>query len=268
MAPNTKNDEGYQFTRRKSTWKPNFAQIGGFLYFWWPFWIQNGHHSKPTSDIIRNIIIYLETKFRPNRRIFLLWWPFWIQNGHYSQSKWSPYGAACLTSCKYPFPLKSFNFLIFSNLFWFYICGHFEMAAILKWRPFWNFKNKEHNFEWWSIFVSSFKRIRCTEWIQHFLHLSYHGKGRHFNFFNPLHAVTHYRGYSCKVSWSLMEGIQKFLTSLFFVSMATAAKFVHPIPIIFGLSRSTRCGCCSYQVSSISVRRVICYGLFCVFSIF
>jgi hypothetical protein len=42
--------------------------------------------------------------------------------------------------------------------------------------------------------------------------------------------------------------------------MATAAKFVQPIPIFVGLSRSTRCGCCSYQVSSISVRRVTCYG--------
>ena len=35
----------------------------------------------------------------------------------------------------------------------------------------------------------------------------------------------------------------------FFVSMATVAKFVQPIPIFFGLSHSTRCGCCSYQVS-------------------
>ena len=25
-------------------------------------------------------------------------------------SKWPPYGAACLTPCKYPFPLKSVNF--------------------------------------------------------------------------------------------------------------------------------------------------------------
>jgi hypothetical protein len=33
----------------------------------------------------------------------------------------------------------------------------------------------------------------------------------------------------------------------------------------FGLSRSIRCGCCSYQVSSISVPRVICYDHFCVF---
>jgi hypothetical protein len=38
--------------------------------------------------------------------------------------------------------------------------------------------------------------------------------------------------------------------------------------IFFGLSRSTRCGCCSYQVSSISVRRVNCYGNFCVFNFF
>jgi hypothetical protein len=103
---------------------------------------------------IRNIIIYLETKICPNRRIFVFWWPFWIQNVRHSKPKWSPYGAACLTPCKYPFPLKSFNFWIFNNLFlffYFYIGGHFE-----------NFKNKEHNFEWWSIFVSSFKRILCT----------------------------------------------------------------------------------------------------------
>jgi hypothetical protein len=46
----------------------------------------------------------------------------------------------------------------------------------------------------------------------------------------------------------------------FFVSMATAAKF--------GLSRSTRCGCCSYQVSSISVWRLTCYDHFCVFFFF
>ena len=50
--------------------------------------------------------------------------------------------------------------------------------------------------------------------------------------------------------------------------MATAAKFVQPIPIFFGLSRSTRCGYCSYQVSSISVRRVTWYDHFCVFQFF
>jgi hypothetical protein len=36
----------------------------------------------------------------------------------------------------------------------------------------------------------------------------------------------------------------------------------------FGLSRSTRCGCCSYQVSSISVWRVTCYDHLCVFQFF
>jgi hypothetical protein len=36
----------------------------------------------------------------------------------------------------------------------------------------------------------------------------------------------------------------------------------------FGLSRSTRCGCCSYQVSSISDWRVTCYDHFCVFQFF
>jgi hypothetical protein len=71
-----------------------------------------------------------------------------------------------------------FEFLtIFLN---FYIGGHFE-----------HFKNKEHNFEWWSIFVSSFKRIRCTVWILHFLHLSYHGNGRHFEFVQPPQKVPH-----------------------------------------------------------------------------
>jgi hypothetical protein len=50
--------------------------------------------------------------------------------------------------------------------------------------------------------------------------------------------------------------------------MATAAKFVQPIVNFFGLSRSTRCGCCSYPVSSISVWRVTCYDHFCVFHFF
>jgi hypothetical protein len=34
---------------------------------------------------IPNTKIYLETKFRPNRRIFVFWWPFWIQNGRHSK---------------------------------------------------------------------------------------------------------------------------------------------------------------------------------------
>jgi hypothetical protein len=38
------------------------------------------------------------------------WRSFWIQIGRHSKPKWSQYGAACLTPCKYPFPLKSFHF--------------------------------------------------------------------------------------------------------------------------------------------------------------
>ena len=51
MAPNSKNNDGYQFARTKSIWKPNFAQIGGFLYFGGHFGFkmaaianQNGRH--------------------------------------------------------------------------------------------------------------------------------------------------------------------------------------------------------------------------------
>ena len=85
------------------------------------------------------------------------------------------------------------------------------------------------------------------------------------NFVQPPKAATHYGGYSYRVLWSLMKGIDKKNWIPLFVSMVTAEKFVQPIPIFFGLSRSTRCGCCSLQVSSISVRRVTCYDHFYVF---
>jgi hypothetical protein len=42
----------------------------------------------------------------------------------------SPYGAACLTSCKYPFPLNFFHFWIFNDFFNLYI-----------WRPFSKFQD-------------------------------------------------------------------------------------------------------------------------------
>jgi hypothetical protein len=49
-----------------------------------------------------------------------------------------------------------------------------------------------------------------------------------FNLFNPPTAATHYSGYSYKVSWKESKII---LNPPFFVSIATAAKFVQPIPI-------------------------------------
>ena len=42
----------------------------------------------------------------------------------------------------------------------------------------------------------------CEVWSEFniFLHLGYHGNGRHFEFFQPPKAATHYSGYSYKVS--------------------------------------------------------------------
>ena len=101
-------NHGYQFPTSKSTWKPNFVQIEGFLYF--------GDHSKPTMDINSQHHNLLGNQISP----------------------------------------KSEDFCI--------------LAAIL--------------------------------------YLGYHGNGRHFEFFQHPKPVTHYGGYSYKVSWSLMKGIQ------------------------------------------------------------
>jgi hypothetical protein len=66
-----------------------FAQIGGFLYFGGHFAFKMAAIANQRWISTRNIIIYLETKFSPNRRIFVFgghfvpWlpWqqpPFWI----------------------------------------------------------------------------------------------------------------------------------------------------------------------------------------------
>ena len=89
------------------------------------------------------------------------------------------------------------------------------------------------------------------------------------NFFQP-HKSCH------TLRWVFLQSFMKFdernpksfLNPPFFLSVATAAKFVQPIPIFFGLSRYTRCGCCSCQVSSISAWGVTCYDHFCVFQFF
>ena len=49
------------------------------------------------------------------------------------------------------------------------------------------------------------------------------------NFFNPSKAATHYGGYSYKVWW---KESKKMFNPPFFVSMATAEKFVQPILIL------------------------------------
>jgi hypothetical protein len=85
-----------------------------------------------------------------------------------------------------------------------------------------------------------------------------------FSFFLPSKVCpTHFS----KMLWSNFMKLCRIIichVKLFFVSMATAAKFVQPIPIFLAYS----CGCCSYQVSLISVWRVTCYDNFCVFHFF
>ena len=84
------------------------------------------------------------------------------------------------------------------------------------------------------------------------------------NFFQPLKICHTLRWVFLQNFMKFDERNQFFLNPPFFVSMATAAKFVQPIPIFLANSR----GCCSYQVSSISVWRVTCYDHFCVFNFF
>ena len=65
-----------------------------------------------------------------------------------------------------------------------------------------------------------------------------------------------------------MKGINFFLNPPFFVSMATAAKFVQPIPIFWAYLVPLDVDVVHYKVSSISVWRVTCYDHFCVFHFF
>jgi hypothetical protein len=65
-----------------------------------------------------------------------------------------------------------------------------------------------------------------------------------------------------------MKGFQNFSKSPLFCFHGNCGKVCPTDSDFFGLSRSTRSGCCSYQVSSISVRRVTCYDHFCVFQFF
>jgi hypothetical protein len=65
-----------------------------------------------------------------------------------------------------------------------------------------------------------------------------------------------------------MKGIQFFFKSPLFCFHGNCGKVCPTDSDLFGLSHSTWCGCCSYQVSSISVQRVICYDHFCFFHFF
>jgi hypothetical protein len=49
--------------------------------------------------------------------------------------------------------------------------------------------------------------------------------------FNPPTAATHYSGYSYKISWSLMKGIQNYFKFPFFCFHGSCFK-ICPIPIV------------------------------------
>jgi hypothetical protein len=119
-----------------------------------------------------------------------------------------------------------------------------------------------------STWKPNFAQIGGFLYLTAILYLGYHGNGRHFEFINTPKAATHYGGYSYKVSWSLMKGIQNVFKSPLFYFHGNCGKVCQTDSNFFGLSRSTTCGYCSYQVSSISVRRVIRYDQFCVFQFF
>ena len=102
------------------------------------------------------------------------------------------------------------------------------------------------------------------------LPLGYHGNGRHFEFvFNPPKSCHTLR-------WIFLQRFVKidernpifFFKSRLFHFHGNCGKVCPTDSDIFSLSRSTWCGCCSYQVQSISVRQVTCYDLFCVFHFF
>jgi hypothetical protein len=97
------------------------------------------------------------------------------------------------------------------------------------------------------------------------LHLGYHGNGCHFEFFStPKSCHT----LQWIFLWSLMKGIPKKIKSPLFCFHGNCGKICPTDSDLFSLSCSTRCGCCFYQVSSISVRQVTCYDHFCVFQFF
>jgi hypothetical protein len=68
--------------------------------------------------------------------------------------------------------------------------------------------------------------------------------------------LFHYYYYSSTYFCRFMKGIQNYFKSPLFYFHGNCGKVCPTDSDSFGLSRSTICGCCSYQVSSISVRRV------------
>ena len=183
----------------------------------WKVSSNSKHHSKPTMNINCNIIIYLETKFRPNRRIFVFgchfvpWlpWqrpPFWIffkpqKLSHTTVDIPTKWIIIWLPNHGYQFPTSKFRP---------------NRRIFVFWRPFWikngrhskpmmNINSQHHNLLGSQI---SPKSEDFCIW-RPFDTLVTMATSTILNFINSPKANTHYGGYSYKFSWSLMKGIQK-----------------------------------------------------------
>jgi hypothetical protein len=164
--------------------------------------------------------------------------------------------SACLTPCKYPFPLKSVHFE-FLTIFLIFI-----LVAILK-----IFKTKSTTLSD-DLFLCQVSKGSAV-WFE-------------FNIFAPWLPRQRPPFWICStlkschtLRWIFLQSYMKFneRNPNFFLILP----FLFPWQLrkslsndfdFSGLSRSTRCGCCSLQVSSISIRRVTCYDHFCVFNFF
>ena len=87
-----------------------------------------------------------------------------------------------------------------------------------------------------------------------------------FNFFKPQKLPHTMVDIPTKFHEAWWKESNFFLNLPFFCFHGSCGKVCPTDSDFFGLSRSTRCGCCSYQVSSISVWRVTCYDHFVFFN--
>ena len=148
----------------------------------------------------------LGNQISPNSEIFVFWRSFWIQNGRHSKPKWSQYGAAYLTPCKYPFSLKSFHFWIVN-----------DFLKFLYWRPFWKFLKQRAQ-----LWVMIYFCVKFQKDPQFGVNLTFFApwlpwqRPPFWIYSTPQKVATHYGWYSYKASWSLIKEIKKKIPPFLF----------------------------------------------------
>jgi hypothetical protein len=146
----------------------------------------------------------LETKFRPNRRIFVFWRPFWFKMATIANQN----GLHMVQHVLLPVNIHfHWNLFIFEFLTIFLI---FILAAILK---ILKTKSRTLSDDLFLCQVSKGPAVRFN--LTFFCTLVTMATAAILNFFNPPKKLPHYGGYSYKVLWSLMKGIQTFFNPPF-----------------------------------------------------